>query len=209
MSIQENIFSQYSALKSLDVTDKAVVEKLYEQLLAMDLTTDKAVKEFLQKRDLLEKHLTNEEFESYFLMTKGDEFQHWIYANPGHSVDERRQNWLDLTAIYSPGYDRSGYEESTGKSGWQFIHILQLPFYLIDYAISEILALTLWDRYKSDPADAIHHYKKGCSLAASRPVPEIYETFGSQFSFGEEVIEPLAKRIATDLKLEMSGSLET
>lgn len=135
-------------------------------------------------------------------LAQGDEFQHWIYAHPNHSIDERRQKWLELADIYAPGWDRSGYEESIAKTGWQFLHILQLPFYMIDYSISNILALTLWDRYKNDPADAIDHYKRGCALAGSRTVPEIYEAFGSRFSFGEDVIAPLARRLRSDLKLD-------
>jgi oligoendopeptidase F len=140
----------------------------------------------------------------FLMMAFGDEFQHWLYANPGHSIAERRQKWLDLLNEYHPETDRTGYEEAIGKTGWQFYHILSRPFYLIDYAISEILALTIWDRYKVDPADAIAHYKRGCSLSGSRPVPEIYEAFGSNFSFGEAVIEPLARRLADEMNVSIN-----
>ncbi|NOT81027.1 MAG: hypothetical protein HOP07_18730 [Bacteriovoracaceae bacterium] len=94
-----------------------------------------------------------------------------------------------------------GYEEISSKVDWQFSHILQMPFYLIDYAISELLALSIWDRYKLDPADAIAHYKKGRSVAASKTVPEIYELFGTKLNFGEAVIKPLAARLELELGL--------
>ena len=76
-----------------------------------------------------------------------------------------------------------------------------MPFYFIDYSISEILALTIWDRYKTNPEDGIAHYKNGCKVGASKTVPEIYEIFGTKLSFGEEVIAPLAKRLETELGL--------
>ncbi len=137
-----------------------------------------------------------------FTMTaRGDEFQHWLYANPGHSIQARRAKWLELTKIYNRGIDFDGYEEISSKVDWQFPHILQMPFYFIDYAISELLALSIWDRYKINPADGIAHYKKGCSAAASKTVPEIYELFGTRLNFGEEVIKPLAKRLEAELKL--------
>lgn len=137
-----------------------------------------------------------------FTMTaKGDEFQHWLYANPGHSKQMRRDKWLELTKIYNRGVDHSGYEEIISKVDWQFSHILQMPFYFIDYAISELLALSIWDRYKVNPTDAIAHYKKGCSAAASKTVPEIYELFGTKLNFGEEAIRPLAERLEKELKL--------
>lgn len=132
---------------------------------------------------------------------KIDEFQHWLYANPGHSKQMRREKWTALGRIYAGGIDSEGYEEDMAKTDWQFGHILQMPFYYIDYSISELLALTIWDRYKANPADGIAHYKKGCSAAASKTVPEIYKLFGTKLSFGEEVIAPLAKRLQQELSL--------
>ena len=70
-----------------------------------------------------------------------------------------------------------------------------------DYSISELLALTIRDRYKANPQDGIARYKKGCSAGASKTVPEIYELFGTKLSFGEEVIAPLAKRLENELGL--------
>ncbi len=133
--------------------------------------------------------------------SKGDEFQHWLYANPGHSSQMRRDKWKELSRIYSRGIDFDGYEDELAKFDWQYLHILQMPYYLIDYAISELLALTVWDRYKKDPADGIARYKNGCRVAASKTVPEIYKMFGTKLSFGEDVISPLAKRLRSELGL--------
>jgi len=130
-----------------------------------------------------------------------DEFQHWIYANPGHTVQQRRDKWMELGSLYGRGVDRTGYEDALSKVSWHFMHILQAPFYFIDYAISELLALTVWDRYKTDRQDGIKHYKQGCAIGASKTVPEIYEAFGSKLSFGEDVIAPLARRLQTELGL--------
>ena len=132
---------------------------------------------------------------------KGDEFQHWLYANPGHSAQMRREKWKELNRLHSEGLDVDGYEDQISKTTWQFAHILQMPFYFIDYAISELLALTIWDRYKENPADGIAHYKAGCSVGASNTVPEIYELFGTKLNFGEEVIGPLAIRLEKELGL--------
>jgi len=148
------------------------------------------------KRDRLESII------GLFTMTaRGDEFQHWLYANPGHTKQMRRDKWLELTRVYNRSVDYEGYEEITSKTDWQIPHILQMPFYFIDYAISELLALSIWDRYKVNPEDAIAHYKKGCSAAASKTVPEIYELFGTKLNFGDEVIKPLAERLEKELKL--------
>lgn len=130
-----------------------------------------------------------------------DEFQHWIYANPGHSSTMRRDKWIELCEIYGRGVDRSGYEEVISKVSWQFCHVLEAPYYFIDYAISELLALTIWDRYKKNPKDGIAHYKQGCAIGASKAVPQIYHGFGTKLSFGKEVIAPLAERLRGELGL--------
>lgn len=137
----------------------------------------------------------------FVMCAKGDEFQHWLYSNPGHSSESRKEKWLQLSKEYSAEIDMDGYEEAESKVSWQFGHILNMPFYLIDYSISELLALSIWDRYKKDPADGIDRYKKGCSIAASKTVPEIYETFGTKLSFNKPVIAPLAKRLEQELGL--------
>lgn len=130
---------------------------------------------------------------------RADEFQHWLYANPSHDRTARCEKWKELTGIYKRGIDMEGYAEDIARIGWQFNHILLAPFYFIDYAISEILALTIWDRYKQDPDNGLEHYKRGCSLGGSCTVPEIYEAFGTRFSFGEDVLAPLADRLQTEL----------
>lgn len=109
----------------------------------------------------------------------GDEFQHWLYANPSHTKKMRQEKWRSLLKIYFKDIDNDGREDDFSKVDWQFLHILQLPFYLIDYAISELLAISIWDRYKNDPKDAISKYKNGCRLVGSKSVPEVYEEFGT------------------------------
>lgn len=129
-----------------------------------------------------------------------DEFQHWLYAYPDHSQSDRENKWIELRKDYGgDDIDMTGYLGDWAKTDWQFMHILQMPFYYIDYAISEILALSVWDKYKQDPKNGLKHYKEGCRLAASKSVPEIYEAFGTKLSFGEEVLKPLAKRLEAEI----------
>lgn len=129
----------------------------------------------------------------------GDEFQHWIYANPKHSRQERRDKWLELSKTYHTAVDRTGYEDVFSKTAWQYFHILQAPFYLIDYSISELVALSIWDRYKNNRNEGVAYYKRGCSVGSSKTVPEIFKEFGAEFKFDESVIEPLARRLDREL----------
>lgn len=66
--------------------------------------------------------------------------------------------------------------------------------------VYEILALSIWDKYKKDPELGLKYYKEGCRLAASKSVPQIYNAFGTTLSFGDEALGPLAERIGKELE---------
>jgi len=131
--------------------------------------------------------------------SKVDEFQHWIYKNPKHKSEERHQKWAELSRVYHD--ETSDYEEEKSKTSWQFVHILQAPFYYIDYAISELLAIHLWAIFKKDPSHAIALYKDGCSLGGSRSVPEIYNAFGANLDFSENALLPISQMLEKELGL--------
>lgn len=137
----------------------------------------------------------------FTMCSLGDEFQHWIYENPNHTSQERQTKYKALLTEYNSHIDYDGQLEMIAKIDWQYYHILHAPFYMIDYCISELLALSIWDRYKKDPEDGLKHYKQGCALGASKPVSEIYKAFGTKLNFSEEVIAPLAKRLKVELDL--------
>lgn len=137
--------------------------------------------------------------EIFLSCAQGDEFQHWLYENPDHTSQERRDKWFELSEIYGGDRNNEGYEERIGMVGWQYPHILTMPFYLIDYVISETLALSVWRQYKLDPAKGLASFKKGCSLGASKTVPEIYQAFGTELDFSEKVIAPIAALLEKEL----------
>ena len=161
------------------------------------------LEEFLSKDQskIIKNERLNYVVDTFITSAKVDEFQHWLYSNPNHSSEMRREKWIELTKLYSPELDYEGYEDYISQYQWQLSHIICQPFYYIDYAISELLALTLWDKFKENPTGAVTQYKKGCSLGASKSVYEIYKSFGCNFEFGEQVLEPLAKRLELELKL--------
>ena len=88
-----------------------------------------------------------------------DEFQHEIYDHPNWTNFERKKCWQKLDKIYRPWMDYSDNEYLNNGNGYQLIsHIFQNPFYYIDYALSNSVALQLyllsldnvnkgWDKY--------------------------------------------------------------
>ena len=128
-----------------------------------------------------------------------DRFQHWIYANPGHSVVDRTACWLELDRAFGTQVDWSGYQESR-ESYWQRqLHLFVHPFYYIEYGIAQLGALQLWLRFKRDQGEALRGYRAALALGGSRALPELFEVAGARFDFSAETIKPLVDAVQDEL----------
>src|SRR5262245_2641120 len=88
-----------------------------------------------------------------------DKFQHWLYENPTHTIDQRAEMWMSIQDEFSSKIvDISGLEEFR-RYGWQRqLHLFEVPFYYIEYGIAQLGAIGLWQQYKQNPATAINNY---------------------------------------------------
>jgi oligoendopeptidase F len=128
-----------------------------------------------------------------------DAFQHWIYANPDHTRDERRAAWNALLDRFGGNVDWSGYEDARSSSWHRQLHIFLYPFYYIEYGIAQLGALQVWKRAMDDRAAAVADYKRGLSLGGSRPLPELFQATGIRFDFSRETLSPLMDAIGEQL----------
>ncbi|GBF10690.1 M3 family oligoendopeptidase [Tepidibacillus infernus] len=129
-----------------------------------------------------------------------DKFQHWIYLNPEHSAEERNDQFKEIALSLSQHYeDWSGYEEELRHRWKAQLHIYEVPFYYIEYAIAQLGAVQIWKQYKENPEQALANYKKALSLGSSRPLPEIYEAAGIKFDFSEAMIKELMEFVREEL----------
>ena len=130
-----------------------------------------------------------------------DEFQHWIYENPEHSVEDRKMKWLDILDAYGTGViDWTGYEHVHENSWQRQLHLFEVPFYYIEYGMAQLGALAVWKNSKEDFSSAIEDYKKALALGYTKSIPEIYKTAGITFDFSRKNISELAKMIQSELK---------
>ena len=128
-----------------------------------------------------------------------DAFQHWIYTNPGHSKEERHQQWLDLGDRFGSHLDWNGFEEWR-KVGWQRqLHLFSYPFYYIEYGIAQLGALQLWLQYQKNPQNALDNYAKSMRLGGSRPLPELFEAGEMSFDLGNSTVQGLIDAVRTEL----------
>ena len=130
-----------------------------------------------------------------------DKFQHWIYENPTHTVQERSQKWMEIFREFSDNViDYSGLEKYI-ENGWQKqLHLFEVPFYYIEYGIAQLGAIGLWMQYKKDPEKALDNYVKALSLGGTKTLPELYKAAGLKFDFSPENIKSLMEFVNEELE---------
>ncbi|PFV70445.1 oligoendopeptidase F [Bacillus sp. AFS059628] len=130
-----------------------------------------------------------------------DQYQHWMYENPNHTAKERNEKYLELHNTYQSNVvNIEGYENWIATGWLPVLHIFEIPFYYIEYAIAQLGALQMYKQYKENPKQAIENYKKALSLGSSKSLPEIYEAAGIRFDFSGETIKELMLFVEDELE---------
>ena len=121
-----------------------------------------------------------------------DKFQHWIYENPEHTLEERSKKWMEIFNEFSGNViDNSGLEKYL-ENGWQKqLHLYEVPFYYIEYGIAQLGAIGLWKQFKENPEKALDNYVNALSLGGTKTLPELYKAAGLKFDFSSENIKSL------------------
>lgn len=130
-----------------------------------------------------------------------DEFQHWVYENPTAKPKERDAKWVELQAIYQPGIDYSGYEQYQATRWYLQLHIFDIPFYYIDYAIAETGAMQLALVANNDHQKALEIYMELCHIGGMMSVLKAFDHAGMRSPFDSKLMEDLMAHAASELGL--------
>jgi oligoendopeptidase F len=129
-----------------------------------------------------------------------DKFQHWIYEHPEHTVEERKEEWNKVFTMFSNTItDWSGLEKFKDYIWQKQLHIYEVPFYYIEYAIAQLGAIAVWKNYKQDPEKALNQYLAALKLGYTKPIKEIFETAGVKFDFSQAYIKELISFVKGEL----------
>lgn len=125
-----------------------------------------------------------------------DAFQHWVYEHPNHSLSERAVNWNRIFSSFSDSVtDWGGYEEVKNLLWQKQLHLFEVPFYYIEYAIAQLGAIGVWQNSQINPQQALESYLNALRLGHTAPIRKVYQTAGVDFSFGREHIRSLVQFI--------------
>ena len=121
-----------------------------------------------------------------------DKFQHWVYENPMHTIEQRTASWKNIVAEFSTdSIDYSGLDMYRAI-GWQRqLHLFEVPFYYIEYGIAQLGAIGMWMQYQKNPIEALENYMNALSLGGTKTLPELYKTAGIEFNFSPDYVKNL------------------
>ena len=129
-----------------------------------------------------------------------DAYQHWIYTHPVHTRDERVRAWVSTFNRFCGLESYEGLESSRAYRWQRQLHVFEVPFYYVEYAIALTGAIGIWSRYREDPKDAIEAYKGALSLGCARPLPELFEAAGVEWGFGPQVLRRIAEELRSAIR---------
>lgn len=116
-----------------------------------------------------------------------DAFQKWLYEHPEHTHEERGEAW---TAVYKrfhgDAIDWSGLEDHMSVMWQKQLHIFEVPFYYIEYAIAQLGALAIWKNYKENEELGLSQYIDALKMGYTKPIPDAYKAAGISFDFSAD-----------------------
>ena len=178
------------------VSDKSFPSEVAELAsMSMELISMDYWDEFYTNEDDL-KRAKREHIEDIFSVLPWvstiDKFQHWVYENPNHSKEERKNAWLSILSDFSTGLvDWKGYEAFKETSWQKQLHVFEVPFYYIEYGFAQLGAIAVWRNFKQNKEKALDQYEAALSLGYTKTIPEVYEAAGIKFDFSKEYIQEL------------------
>lgn len=123
-----------------------------------------------------------------------DEFQHYIYANPDITPEERKKAWREIEMKYNPevNYEGNAFLERGGL-WFQQGHIFRRPFYYIDYCLAQVCALQFWRKCNVDRNNAWEDYLRLCKAGGSKPFLKLLDVAKLESPFDKKVVKSIVE----------------
>ena len=127
-----------------------------------------------------------------------DEFQHWVYANPDATHEERCKAFKEIEQKYTP---HKKYDDcptlNRGTIWMRQSHIFGVPFYYIDYTLAQVVAFQFAIENMKDHEKAWKKYIKLCKCGGKYPFQELLAKNHLRCPFQDgnirKVIKPLER----------------
>lgn len=125
-----------------------------------------------------------------------DEFQQKVYENPDMTLEE-------LNTLYASLADEYGFADLFGYAGveWAAVpHTFQSPMYYISYATSQIVALEIWEKARTDEKNGEEIYLKILNRPAFSKFRSFVQSCGLSDPLDPDTIIRLSETINSAVK---------
>ncbi|HRO43367.1 MAG TPA: M3 family oligoendopeptidase [Flavipsychrobacter sp.] len=121
-----------------------------------------------------------------------DKYQHWLYTHPGHTTEQRTQNWLAILHEFSTHVvDHTGFEHYRAHFWQKQLHLFEVPFYYIEYGIAQLGAIAMWRQYRTNKEQTLDNYMNALSSGYTQTLKDLYTTAGIRFDLSPAYIKEL------------------
>ncbi len=122
-----------------------------------------------------------------------DEFQETIYNEPDMTPKERDEKWLELERKYRPDISFNNMPFYCEGAGWQRqTHIFKSPFYYIDYALAQVMALQMFSLFLKDKNKAIELYFNILKIGSNKTFIDLIKHVGLSSPFSKGTITQIS-----------------
>ncbi|MEO5977549.1 MAG: M3 family oligoendopeptidase [Chryseolinea sp.] len=129
-----------------------------------------------------------------------DQFQHWLYLNPAHTLEQRKDEWNSVFDKFSDtATDWSDLQAAKDYLWQKQLHLYEVPFYYIEYGMAQLGAIAIWRNFRKDPRKGLQGYQNALKLGYLRSIPEIYKAAGISFDFSRGYIRELMAFVREEL----------
>ncbi|QNH63631.1 M3 family oligoendopeptidase [Hymenobacter sediminicola] len=129
-----------------------------------------------------------------------DKFQHWVYENPEHTEEQRHQQWQQVFDEFNQRTVSWKGLEGFKPYLWQKqLHLYEVPFYYIEYAMAQLGAIAVWRNYRQNPQEGLAAYKRALALGYTAPIGDIYAAAGIRFDFSTSYLRTLADFVRDEM----------
>ncbi|RFP65994.1 M3 family oligoendopeptidase [Hymenobacter lapidiphilus] len=129
-----------------------------------------------------------------------DKFQHWVYEHPTHTEEQRHARWVELFDEFNQRtVSWKGLEHIKPYLWQKQLHLYEVPFYYIEYAMAQLGAIAVWRNYRQNPQAALAGYQRALALGYTAPIGEIYAAAGIRFDFSTEYLRTLADFVQDEM----------
>src|SRR6187549_900554 len=130
-----------------------------------------------------------------------DRYQHWLYENPGHSLEERKQKWNEIFDRFADTVtDWSGLQSAKDYLWQKQLHLYEVPFYYIEYGMAQLGAIAVWRNFRNDNQKGLQGYMNALKLGYMNTIPEIYKAAGIKFDFSSAYIREFMDFVKSEIK---------